>query len=100
MALFTSSVVALSLSEPGASGLAMVASKSSILRSKAVSCVSIADAVLSPLGSQVSQIGMAFGCKLRRVGRGEKHTVLVLEMPRMKMVVSRERRCQEYGRKK
>ena len=34
---------------------------------------------------------------MRRMGRGEKHTVLVLEMPRMKMVVSRERRCQEDG---
>lgn len=43
------SLVASSTSELGASAVATVASKSSSLRSKAVSCVSIADAVLSPL---------------------------------------------------
>ena len=51
------SVVVLSTSGPGASA---AASKSSILRSNAVSCVSITDAVLSPLkarrGSRVSRM--------------------------------------------
>lgn len=54
-------VPASSTSEPGASALATEVSRSSILRSKAVSCVSIAEAVLSPLapaGSWVSSGGI------------------------------------------
>ena len=46
------SVVALFSFGPGASGLTTVASNSLILRSKAVSCVSMTDAVLSPLGAE------------------------------------------------
>lgn len=52
----------LSTSEPGSSGLATVASKSSILRSKAVSCVSIADAVLSPLAPTDSPVSWIEHC--------------------------------------
>ena len=72
------SVLALFALRSGASGLSTAASKSSILRSKAVSCDSIADAVLSPLaakGSGVSWVGITVGCRRG----GKKHTLLVLE---------------------
>ena len=62
MALPSVSVFALPTSEPGSSQPATVANKSSIFRSKEVSCVSIADAVLSPLvacDSRVSQTDIA-----------------------------------------
>ena len=62
MALPSVSVFALPSPEAGSSQPATVASKSSIFRSREVSCVSIADAVLSPLApcdSRVSQTDIA-----------------------------------------
>ena len=74
VALPSVSVFALSTPEPGSSRPATVASKSSIFRSKEVSCVSIADAVLSPLApcdSRVSQTKIAMqivaGCHVMMI---------------------------------
>ena len=59
--LLADSVDVLSAFEPGSSELATVLSKSSILRSKAVSCVSIAEAVFSPLTWLDSRV--SFSCQ-------------------------------------